>query len=176
MSSPSAKFKGKYRIASNRLKDWDYSSLGYYFITLCIKDKIPLFGAVKGDQILLSPIGKIVSDNLEKAPTIYNHILLDAHVIMPNHIHAIIAIVETPERWASTSEPKKPLPLGIIVNQFKATSTKIIHKLGFVDFAWQPRYYDHIIRNERSLQKIRDYILGNPAQWPDDEYFHSHNL
>jgi REP element-mobilizing transposase RayT len=173
MSKPSEKFNGQYRIPSNRLKGWDYSSPGYYFVTICTKDKIPLFGVVEDDQILLSPIGSIVSVNLERIPSIYDHILLDAWIIMPNHIHAIIAIAETPQWGVSATEPQKSLHLGSIINQFKTACTKHIHKLGFYNFAWQPRYYDHIIRNQKSLDKIRAYILGNPAKWLEDEYFSS---
>jgi putative transposase len=176
MTNLPEKYKGIYRIPSNRLKGWDYSAPGYYFVTICTHKKIPWFGEVNHDRVTLSPTGEIVAQNIERIPAIYSHIQLDVSVFMPNHIHAIIVIVETPQWGVSTAHAKKTMTLGIIVNQFKTSCTKQIHTLGFTDFAWQPRYYDHIIRNEQSLQKIRAYILGNPAQWSNDEYFHRHDL
>ena len=114
---------------------------------------------------------------LEKIPVIYPTASLDNWVVMPNHIHAIIVIhdenVETPHWGVSTTtkENWKPGTLGAIINQYKSVCTKRIRAMGCDDFAWQARFYDHIIRNERELDNIRSYILGNPIKWAEDEYF-----
>lgn len=94
---------------------------------------------------------------------------------MPNHIHGIIVIqndehVETSRRDVSTSKPRlKSNSLGAIVNQIKSVCTKRIRAAGFVDFGWQPGYYDHIIRDDEDLNRVREYINGNPYHWDEDE-------
>jgi putative transposase len=120
MSNLSQKFKGKYRIASTRLKDWDYRTPGYYFAALCTRNRVPWLGEVHKGKMLLSIIGDIAVKNLDRIPKISPNISLDAWVVMPNHIHAIIiigempnvdvktsrAVVETPHWGISTNEPK----------------------------------------------------------------------
>ena len=173
------KFKGKYHIPSNRLKEWDYGTPGYYFVTICTKNMVCWFGFIEGAKMYLSPIGKIVAAELEKTPIIRSNVNLYTWIVMPNHIHAIIIIeemsmanVETPRWGVSTKKPNwKSGTLGAIINQYKSTCTKRIHELGYANFAWQERYYDHIIRNEKSLLNINAYILGNPLKWAEDEYF-----
>ncbi len=128
-----------------------------------------------------SLIGRVVMQNLEKIPDIYPNVSLDAWVVMPNHIHGIIVIgpvetfggkVETPYYGVSTNTHKsKPGTLGVILSRYKFSCTKSIRRIGYEDFAWQRNYYDHIIRNEKSLDNIRAYILGNPIKWAEDEYF-----
>ncbi len=94
MSIPPPKFKGKYRIPSNRLQEWDYGTTGYYFVTICTQNRKSWFGEIDGDHMILSPIGEIAMQNLERIPHIYPYIDLDVWVVMPNHIHAIIIIGE----------------------------------------------------------------------------------
>lgn len=177
MPVPNHKFKGKYRIESNRMKGWDYGSPGYYFITICTKDRIPWFGQVKGDQIIFTKIGKIAVEYLEKIPEIRVRVNLDAWVVMPNHVHAIIVIdegpmtVEIPWWGISTKSNWKTGALGTMVNQYKAACTRRIHQVIDENFAWQSGYYDHIVRNENSLEAIRLYIISNPTKWAEDEYY-----
>lgn len=176
MPELNSKFKGKYRIQSRRLKGWDYATPAYYFITICTQNRIPWLGKIKNDRVILSQLGKITSDNLEKIPIIYPNVSLDAWIVMPNHIHAVIVIgepVETPHWGVSTKGNWRPGALGVIISQFKSICTKRIRMMGFIKFAWQPRFYDHIIRDEKELKKIRSYILGNPTKWAEDEYFSS---
>ena len=187
MDDSSPKFKGKYRIESARLKGWDYAATGYYFVTICTHNRLPNFGEIKQNQMILSPAGEIAAKELEKTPQIRPNAALDAWVVMPNHIHAIIIltgtpyggtsdiVVETPRRGVSTDDvptikPWKPGTLGAILNQYKSICTKRIRLAGCTDFAWQARYYDHIIRDERSLETIRRYILENPLRWESDDY------
>jgi len=178
------KFKGRYRIESTRLRGWDYAGAGAYFVTICTKDRAPFFGDVVDGDVILSPIGQIVADEWQKTPQIRPYVSLDEWVVMPNHLHGIIIItpVETPRRGVSTTTspptPDDPTPnpksrlragsLGAIVGQIKSTCTKRIWAAGFTDFAWQTRFYDHIVRDEPSLQRIREYIAGNPARWGKD--------
>jgi REP element-mobilizing transposase RayT len=172
------KFNGKYRIASNRLKEWDYGTPGYYFVTICTQNRVRWFGEVKGDRMIVSLVGEIVVQELQITAHIRTNVSVDEWVVMPNHIHAIIVIeemsgahVETPRRGVSTKINWRPGTLGAIINQYKAICTKRIHASGCVDFAWQARFYDHIIQDEKSLENIRTYIQRNPIKWTEDEYF-----
>ena len=189
----SDKFKNKYTIQSARLQDYDYSQNGMYFVTICTKDREEFFGSIIGEKMVLSDVGKIIQDELLKTPIIRSNVILDEWIIMPNHLHTIIEIrnqpngvetpcdnrVETPRRGVSTMPNNKlkhcgynlkwkPNSLGSIINQFKSVCTKKIWKSGPITFAWQPRFYDHIIRNEKSLNKIREYIQTNPGGWKRD--------
>lgn len=184
-------FKNKYKIQSIRLSEYDYSLSGFYFVTICTHERVEYFGDVARDNggeysVALSDVGMVVRDGLLNIPAIYNNVRLDEWVIMPNHIHVIFEItsslrntssndfVETPHWGVSTRERKpqhhiewKPGVLGSIINQFKGAVTRQCHALG-LDFHWQPRFYDHIIRNEMALDKIRQYIRANPARWYRD--------
>ncbi len=178
MTISTHKFKGKYRIASGRLKAWDYGRPGYYFVTICTLNRVQWFGEVSGDHIILSTVGEIAANELNKTANMRINVGIDTWVVMPNHVHAIIVIgeipgasVETPRRDVSTKIKWRPGVLGAIVNQFKSMCTKRIRATGCADFAWQTRFYDHIIQNEKELENIRAYILGNPLKWADDEYF-----
>jgi len=172
-------FKNKYRIESTRLKGWDYSAAGYYFITICTKNRECILGELVGGDVCLSNIGEIVAEEWLKTPQIRLNVDLDEWVIMPNHFHGIIILksdgnvetpcraVETPRRGVSTGW--KPDSLGSIVNQFKSVCTKRIWAMGYFDFVWQSRFYDHIIQDEASLQRIRRYISENPIKWAQDD-------
>jgi REP element-mobilizing transposase RayT len=177
-------FRNKYRIESTRLRGWDYSREGLYFVTICTHNRVHCFGEVIAGEMVLSPIGKIVAEEWQKTPLIRPNVELDAWILMPNHSHGIVMImhqmqiseppVETPRRGVSTTNPDAPIArlqpnsLGAIIGQFKSVCTKRIWAAGFRDFAWQPRFYDSIIRNERSLVRIREYIINNPRRWEQD--------
>ena len=177
------KYKNKYRIASSRLKEWDYGTPGAYFITICTLNRVRWFGEVNEGRIILSAVGELVLQELQKTAEIRPNVRIDAKVVMPNHLHAIIAIgdnpgeaVETPRRGVSTKTKWKPGTLGAIINEFKSTCTKQIRAAGYKDFAWQARYYDHIIFQESELNNIMAYILENPTNWAEDEYFSNTKL
>jgi putative transposase len=172
------KFKKKYRIASDRLKEWDYGTPGYYFVTICTQNRVRWFGEVKGDRMFVSQAGEIAKQELQKTEHIRKNVSVDVWVVMPNHIHAIIVISETPMIFVETSRRGvsakinwKPGTLGAIINQYKSICTKRIRTSGCVDFTWQARFYDRIIQDEKSLENIRTYIVGNPIKWTEDEYF-----
>ena len=128
--------------------------------------------------MMLSEMGMIANQYWHEIPDHFPSVELDAFVVMPNHVHGInkITDVETPKLGVSTTNNKKNNPtLGIIINQYKRICTITIKKQG-LHFAWQPRYYDHIIRNENELNRIREYIIRNPINWEkDDNYFNSAN-
>ncbi len=186
------KFKSKYLIPSTRLRNWDYAGEGMYFVTICTKNRQGYFGNIEKDKMQLSPMGEIVQKCWMEIPVHFPFVTLDEFIVMPNHIHGIIiinknAIVETPHWGVSTSvsttQPNshhienkiggfnpnwKPNSLGSIINQFKSICTKQIRKLYKPNFAWQPRFYDHVIRKENSCAHIRQYILENPLKWDMD--------
>jgi putative transposase len=186
-------YKNKYRIESARCHNWDYTSSGYYFVTICTQNREYFFGDVVADRMLLSPVGKMIAEEWKKTAEIRSYIKLDEWVIMPNHLHGIIIIknqpppplVETP-RWGvsqqetfrreetfqrnvSTKSRLKPKSLGSIIGQIKTACTKRIWEAGFDDFGWQDRFYDHIIRDDESLHYIQEYILNNPLKWELDK-------
>ena len=171
------KFKNRYRIESARLPSWDYSSPGWYFVTVCTKNKENFFGDVIDGRMCLSEAGRIVAEEWMKTEIIRTNIRLDEWIIMPNHLHGILVIVErmtsveTPRRGVSTRSKWKPGTLGAIINQFKSISTKRIRRSSTTAFAWQPRFYDHIIRKVESLSRIRTYLQHNPEKWEQDKYF-----
>ncbi len=165
------KFKNRYRIESARLRSWDYSSPGWYFVPVCTKNKENFFCDVIDGELYLSEAGRIVSEEWMKTAVLRSNIMLDEWIIMPNHIHGILVITErmpsvkTPRRGVFTISKWEHGTLGAIINQFKSISTKRIRRAGITAFAWQPRFCDHIIRNEVALSRIRTYIQNNPQKW-----------
>jgi putative transposase len=169
-------FKNKYRIESARLKGWDYRNPGYYFVTICTKGRIPYFGKVEGDDVRLSAIGEIAAQCWAETPQHHTGIELDEWVIMPNHAHGIIVIVETLQCNVSTDTVAKNQmsaispktgSLAVAVRAFKSAVTRLAHKQGH-EFGWQERFWDHIIRDEAELNRIRNYIRANPSNWGKD--------
>jgi len=194
-----ALFKGKYRIESARLKGWDYASPGWYFVTICTRQMEPFFGDVVDGEMQLSPVGKAARAFWAEIPDHHPNVELDEYVIMPNHMHGIVVIkepavetpptanVETPptvetryiaslQRPDSASAAKsRGRSLSVIIGTYKAAVTRWAGWNGWPDFAWQPRFHDHIIRDEGSLRRIQHYVVNNPAQWEVDRY-HPTNL
>ena len=180
-------FKGKYRVESTRLRGWDYTSAGWYFVTFCTRNRECVLSEVVNGVVHLSPIGELVAREWLKTEQVRANVALDEWVIMPNHVHGIIVIkdnldVETARRAVSTTRAistrgastraastLRPNSLGSIIGQIKSNCTKHIWAAGFTDFNWQARFYDHIIRNERSLNAIREYIIKNPLNWEQDK-------
>ena len=178
-------YKNKYRIETTRLPEYDYSSAGLYFVTICTEGKIPYMGRISNENMELSKIGEITDNCWNKIPIHFKFVTLDEYIIMPNHVHGIVVIEKRSDcrdviYYVSTPKPTqskfpnispKSGTLSSIIRTFKASVTRISKKSGYPDFKWQARFYEHIIRNERSLNKIREYIKFNPWKWEDDEYF-----
>jgi putative transposase len=184
-------FQGKYRIETTRLRGWDYANPGVYFITICTKGRIPWFGDIKNDRMHLSPLGRAAHECWLAIPSHFPHVTLDAHVIMPDHMHGMVvmgdraaahAMVETqnlaslrppqphkPESLYCTGHPNHFGPqsknVASVIRGFKIGVTKFARSHHYDDFAWQPRFYDHIIRDPEAMTSVRSYILNNPAIW-----------
>ena len=168
---------------SIRLTGYDYSRNGAYFITICAYRRECLFGDVLDGVMKLNGFGQTVVDCWNKIPKSFPNIELDQFMIMPNHIHGIIHIVGATLVVAQheTSDTAKragtrPAPtLGRIIGTFKSMVVcQCIHGVEQNEFPpfpgkiWQRNYYEHMIRNERSLTEIREYIMTNPARWDLD--------
>ncbi|MEW5976044.1 MAG: transposase [Acidobacteriota bacterium] len=172
---------------SIRLPGHDYSQGGAYYITLCTKHRRFLFGAIVDARMILNSAGQIVADEWVKTAAIRQGIGLDKWVVMPNHFHAIVVItpclgrgdrpvaptVVAPTPVASTKDVRpgaRSNSLGALIAGFKSAVTKRINQTSGMSGAevWQRNYYEHIIRNERDLTRVRQYIEDNPARWAED--------
>ncbi len=174
----------------NRLKTWDYSSAGAYFITICtVRHEWLLWRAAQRytplrdtDALPLSEYGMIVNDAIAAITKIYTGVVVDKYVVMPNHVHLIIVIQESKvmdmaenKDGRANSQPsasiQKPFrfcapTISTIINQMKGYVTK---QIGFP--IWQKLYYDHIIRNHDEYERTVKYIDENPMKWQEDCYY-----
>jgi putative transposase len=146
---------------SIRLKAYDYTQPGAYFVTLCTDDRQLLFGEITDGAMHLNRMGLIVQNTWLDLPRHYPHVVLDAIVIMPNHVHAVIVLTDN----GITHKKRHGLPE--IVRAFKSFSAKRINALRRTPGrpVWQRNYYDHIVRNEDEWEGIRAYIQNNPQEW-----------
>jgi putative transposase len=153
-----------------RLKEYDYSLPGEYFVTICTKDHIHSFGEIVNEEMKLLMIGEIADRCWKELPVHFMNIELDEFVVMPNHIHGIIVIKENDYgRDVQLNVPTRLSPkkgtLSIIIRTYKAAVTTLCRRNNINGFGWQSGYFDHIIRDEKSLIRIRDYIATNPQRW-----------
>lgn len=164
---------------SIRLKGYDYSRNGAYFITVCVQNRICLFGDIDQGEMILNGAGKMVQNIWDEIPKYYDGIEIDTFQIMPNHIHGIIVIVGAgPRACPNNGVSQRGLSLPDAMHRFKTLTTKKYidgvkqhHWPPFERKLWQRNYYEHIIRDEQSLHKIREYIMNNPRDWERDELF-----
>jgi len=167
-------FQNKYRVESTRLPYWDYSSDGWYFVTICTKNREEHFGKIQNYFMGLSNIGCAAAKFWNEIPNHFPFTRLDEWVVMPNHVHGIIIIdnhiVETRDlaslQWDENEfGPLKKNSLQSIIHGFKSSITRWCNVNNHKNFAWQPRFHDRIIRNEKELNEIRKYIYYNPQMW-----------
>ena len=146
-----------------RLENYDYSSDGYYFVTICTHNREKLFGKITNDNntVELNPAGKIVDYHIRNIEKHYENIRIDKYTVMPNHIHLIVVIGCNFE-LNSTRNPN----LSYIIGLFKSGVTKEIGKS-----VWQKRFHDHVIRNEKTYLKIWQYIDTNTLKWKQDIFY-----
>ena len=186
---------------SIRLKGYDYSQEGLYFITICTQNKLCLFGEIESDgrgtmHRALNKYGIIAKEEWIKTSKIRTNIYLHQFVMMPNHIHGIIEIINDNKSvpvgagpcacpnidgQQKTGQPHGVAPtmsLSDIVHRFKTMTTneyiqgvKNNNWPGFNKKFWQRNYYEHIIRNEKSYLEISEYIINNPLNWQGDKYY-----
>ncbi len=153
---------------SLRLRHYDYSTAGAYFITICTEGRLSLFGCVVDERVELTPAGIAVKARWAELAERFPGVESDIHVIMPNHFHAVVVI-------AGSSEPPGRRALGDVIGWFKSTTT-VDYVRGVRDQRWPPferrlwqyNYFEHIVRNEGELGRIREYIATNPARWAED--------
>jgi len=149
-----------------RLKDYDYGNPSAYFITICSHKRVCLFGGVREGMMAVNYFGEVVAETWREQMKTTQDTETDEWIVMPNHFHAIVVIEA--EQGGSRAAPTRPLPR--IINAFKTVSAKRINQIhGSVgEPVWQRSYYEHIVRTEGELERIRDYIRENPAKWDDD--------
>jgi REP element-mobilizing transposase RayT len=149
---------------ATRLPDYDYSRTGAYYVTICTKGRECLFGDIKGDKMVPNLFGIAVWACWGVLPDHYPHVELDAFVVMPNHLHAVITLTN------ATMPGKTRHGLSEIVRNLKSYSARMINEIRGTPGApvWQRSFYDHIVRDERDLRRIRQYIADNPAKWAED--------
>jgi putative transposase len=154
-----------------RLRGYDYSQPGSYFVTLCTEGKEHLFGEIVEGEMHRNEWGDRVARSWNWLAQQYPYIDLDEWIVMPNHLHGIIVI--TDREGGSRTAPTKRKTLGRLVGAFKTISTTDINELRGAPThpLWQRDFYDHIIRNEDESNKIREYIRTNPLQWASDPDF-----
>lgn len=168
---------------SIRLQGYDYSQNGAYFITLCAQDRKPIFGKIVGGKMQLSPFGIIVRDEWLKTSEMRKNIEMDEFVVMPDHFHGIIVIDDAdigrgamPRTQIEQFGKPTSNTIPTIIRGYKAAVTKQINTIqinagvyNMPERIWQKNYYEHVIRNEASLNKIREYIMSNPLNWKEDD-------
>ena len=158
-----------------RLQGCDYSQDGVYFVTTCTDQREELLCTIVDESVCLSDYGKVVQAAWHELPKHYPHVCLDAFVIMPNHVHAIVILtneVGAGLRPAPTTHEESRHGLPEIVRAFKSFSAREINKMRGTPGAkvWQRGFYEHVIRDENDLDTMRQYIIDNPARWqPDHE-------
>ena len=150
----------KYR-KINRLIKYDYSQPGYYFVTICTSNRVECFGNVENGVMVLNQDGQAAEKHWIDSPAHYKNVDIDEFIVMPNHLHGIIIIKDSKIEGLQNNLSK-------IVGSYKNVVTKEIHKKGNQNFAWQASFYDHVIRKDESLDKIREYIKNNPLKWELD--------
>jgi len=165
---------------SIRIKGYDYSNNGAYYMTICTQNRELLFGNVKNKEMHLNEYGNIANKYWLDLSERYPNIMLDEYIIMPNHIHGIIFIQNNDNTVGVIHElplhdPKQRRKMLIpkIVGYFDMNVAKQINILRNTrgKRVWQRNYYEHVIRDEADLNRIREYIINNPANWYDDENF-----
>jgi putative transposase len=161
---------------SIRLKGYDYSEAGAYFVTIVTLGRVASFGEVVNGEMRLNRNGEVVQKWWDNIPQHFQNVETGVFVIMPNHVHGIIIIGEkrrgtVPVPQGGGTPPLREPTLGQIVAYFKYKSTKEINALnnGPVMKLWQRNFYEHIIRNQHDLEQTWLYIESNPAQWNTDE-------
>jgi len=158
---------------STRLPHYDYSSPGYYFVTVCTYNHQCIFGEVINEKMILNKLGDVVQNCWDAIPSHIPDTKLDAFKIMPNHIHGIIFITDVGVMHASplrNQSGPKPRSLGSIVGSFKSACTNRINRIRNTpgNPVWQRNYYERVIRDEDELNQIREYIVHNPLKWDLD--------
>jgi len=150
-----------------RLSEYDYSSEGDYFVTICTKGRKEFFGEIRNGIMGLNEFGCIAAKCWQEIPKYFCNVKLGTWQIMPNHVHGVLNIEIPPNAERRIDRTKMLLPK--IIHGFKSAVTRQINGIqNKIFFQWQRSYYDHIIRDEKSLNNICEYIQNNPYKWSSD--------
>ena len=170
-----------------RLKKYDYSYAGWYFVTICTQNREYLLGNIIDGKMILNKFGKIVDEKIKEL-TVYKNVEIDIYCVMPNHIHLILIIVGADPCVRPLTKIINPVlnidlgstrgstpTIGEYVKRFKSLTTFIYidnvknnHWEPFQKRLWQRNYFEHIIRMKFDLNRIRQYIKNNPLNWNKD--------
>lgn len=161
-------FLNKYRIDSARATWHDYNG-GIYFITICTAHKQCYFGTIDQGSMILNALGHFLKENLEQVKDHYSHIEIPMFVVMPNHVHAIVFVGDERESHRDGAFVTKSL-LSVAIGGIKSATT-VYARRNNINFAWQTRFHDHIIRNREEANRIADYIENNPQRWYNDCFY-----
>jgi putative transposase len=160
-----------------RLKRYDYAQSGAYFVTICLQDRLCLFGEVSAGLLVPNQYGALVEQAWNDLPNHYPHVTLDQFVVMPNHIHGIIILTDVgagfkpaPMAIGPNPAPLKRHGLPEIIRALKTFSARRINEIRQLPGVpvWQRNYYEHIIRSEEDYTRIAEYIIDNPRRWSED--------
>jgi len=186
----------KHHRRSIRLQGYDYSREGLYFITICCQDRAYLFGEIAEGEMILNSYGEIAESEWRRTNEIRDNVELHEFVVMPNHFHSIIEIKFQKGNNEIGKFQSPSQTIGAIIRGFKIATIKKIkdfilisdkenmstgelqfaptptEKIKELDFKiWQRNYYEHIIRNDQSYERISDYIRDNPKRWNKDKFY-----
>ena len=177
---------------SIRLKGYDYSQAGLYFVTICTQNRLCLFGKIENREMILNDPGIMIERQWQELIYRFDNIKADEFIVMPNHFHGIVQFVGVPlvgtqntkqppttGSPSQTGQPQGIAPtVGDVVGAFKSlTTNEYIRGVKNNDWSrfnkklWQRNYYEHIIRDEKSCYQISEYIQTNPLKWQDDKYY-----
>lgn len=149
----------------NRLAGFNYANPGYYFLTACSAERLPLFSKIEDGIIHLVPIGTLLESVITSSFLNFPNLTLDEYVIMPNHVHLLVYVDLANEHVSASS----------LMKTIKGASMASVRKAGLLPSGmrtiWQKGFHDEIIRNDAHLERVRAYIQDNPRKWAEDEYF-----
>jgi len=160
-----------HRRRSRRLKGYDYSQAGTYFVTICTHNRECTFGHILDGEMVLNDAGRMVQAVWDELAGRFSGLELDTFTVMPNHVHGIIVSVGALLAAPSPQGRASPAPtLGDVMRAFKSLSAIRVNRMAMrTGSLWQRNYYEHVIRDESDLNRIRQYIRDNPACWAEDE-------
>ena len=163
------------RRRSPRLPGYDYGAVGAYFVTVCVQDGRCLFGNIVDGVMRPNDAGRMAECCWLDIPAHFPRVEVDVFVVMPNHVHGILCITEpAPETGAGAERPVKGRPrgtsktIGSVIRGFKIGVTTWMRQHAPGLTVWQRNYYEHVVRNQEDLHRIREYIVNNPARWAED--------
>src|SRR5215217_5958729 len=167
---------------STRWRGYDYSQPGAYFVTICVEGRASLLGRVVDGRMELNDLGRVVWRVWEELPERFSTIMPDAFVVMPNHVHGVVILGARDPATAAVNEQDRACPvptgdahvaaptLGAVIGAFKSLTgiacNGLLGRSG--QPFWQERFYDHVVRNDAALERVRAYIENNPARWETD--------